>query len=228
MPITVISGRPGAGKSLLLAQKLLEVLKRNKKWYKKTGILRPVYTNLRLNEQLEEKYKTYLRFWTQPLQLIEVQDADIFIDEIARYFDSAMWKETPLSIKAWLQQHRKIGVEIYGNAQDFSQVDISFRRMTSDLYYLVKVVSSRDPSPTRPPVKFVWGLSVVYTISPVDYKEDQKENKTSFNSIMFINRERVEVFDTRQRIEAGNFPPYQHILRHCESKDCEYERVLHV
>lgn len=231
MPITVISGRPGAGKSLLLAQKILDVLKRNERWEKKSGILRPVHTNLRLNEKLEKKFERFLRFWTDPLELVKVQDADVFIDEIARYFDANQWKETGLEVKAWLQQHRKIGVEIYGNAQDFSQVDIAFRRMTSDLFYLVKIISSRDPSPTRPPVRWIWGLSMIYTISPVDYKEDSKENKSKWHSFMFINRERTEVFDTRQKILAGKFPPYKHIERFCEhGANCSehYSRILHV
>jgi len=228
MPITVISGRPGAGKSLMLAQKLLNVLARNEAWEKKSGRLRFVYTNLRLHPAIEEKYKRYLKTWTQPLQLINVEDADVFIDEIARYFDSSMWKETPLSVKAWLQQHRKTGIEIYGNAQDFSQVDISFRRMTSDLFYLVKLISSRDPSPTRPPVKWVWGVSMVYTISPVDYKEEQKENKSKFHGAMFITKSKAQVFDTRQKILAGDFPPYQHIMRHCSDSSCDYERIIHV
>jgi len=197
MPITVISGRPGAGKSLMLSQRLLDVLKRNVKWCNKTGILRKVYTNLHLNTELETEYSEYIRFWKKTEELYKIQDADVFIDEIANYFDSNDWKELSPDVKRWLQQHRKLGVEIYGNAQDFSQVDIAFRRMTSDLFYLVKLISSRDPSPTTPAVKYIWGISIIYKMSPVDYKEDQKENKATFNSLTLITKNKTEIFNPR-------------------------------
>lgn len=231
MPITVISGRPGAGKSLLLSQKLLDTLARNERWYRKTEILRPVYTNLKLNSELTERYKIFIRYWKETKELYKIKDADVFIDEIATYFDATQWKETTPDVKRWLQQHRKLGVEIYGNAQDFSQVDIAFRRMTSDLFYLVKLISSRDTSPTRPPIKFIWGLSFVYKMNPVDYKEDQKENKTSWNSFLMITRERTEVFDTRQEIEESPHPPKRHVKLFCElGNNCSehFERVIHI
>jgi hypothetical protein len=133
-----------------------------------------------------------------------------------------------LPSKRWLQQHRKLGIEIYGTAQDFSQVDIAFRRMTSDLFYLVKLIGSRDPSPTSPPVKSIWGISMVYGMSPVDYKEDQKENKTHFDSFMLISKSKVEVFDTRQEIMPGEYPALKHQERFCEDPKCTFHRVLHI
>jgi len=231
MPITVISGRPGAGKSLMLAQKMLDILKRNVQWHKKTGILRKVYTNLSLNPSLTKEFNNYLTYWKETRELYKIVDADVFIDEIANYFDATQWKELTPDIKRWLQQHRKLGVEIYGNAQDFSQVDIGFRRMTSDLFYLVKLAASRDPSPTSPPVKFIWGLSAIYTISPVDYKEDQKENKAKFYWFQFITREKTEVFDTREKIEESPLPPKRHLKLFCElGASCSehFEKVIHV
>lgn len=231
MPITVISGRPGAGKSLMLAQIIMSVLERNRRWHKKSGILRPIYTNLDLNQRLREKYKPYLKYWKETRELWSIEDADVFIDEIANYFDANLWKETGPDVKRWLQQHRKLGVEIYGNAQDFSQVDISFRRMTSELFYLTKLLSSRDPSPTRPPVKNIWGLSVVYKMNPTDYKEDQKENKTKFSTLIFITKEKTEVFDTRQKIEESPLPPKRHIKLTCElGPNCEihFDKIIHI
>jgi tRNA uridine 5-carbamoylmethylation protein Kti12 len=57
MPITVISGRPGAGKSMKLADKLVEILQRNIRWFDRTGIMRPVYSNLQINSKLETKFQ---------------------------------------------------------------------------------------------------------------------------------------------------------------------------
>lgn len=233
---TVITGRAGAGKSTLLAQLHEEVLERNGRWYQKTGLLRPIYTNLKLSKELEDYWgvaespddkEAFIHYWHEPIQLKDLKDCDVFIDEIARFFDASQWQNTPLSLKAWLQQHRKLGINLYGNAQDFGQVDIAYRRLTSTLFYLVKIVSSRDPSPTRPPIKRVWGLSVVYTIEPTDYKEDQKENRTAFYSLFFITKRKTQIFDTRQIIKGGAYPPLQHIERTCENPDCGHIKVIH-
>jgi hypothetical protein len=229
MPIEVITGRAGAGKTAMLADKILEILERNKKYYEKTKILRFVYINFPLNDFLEEKYKFFLRHWETVTELINLEDCDIFIDELLYYFDATQWKETTLQVKRFIAIHRHLGVEIYATSQDFAQVDIAFRRLTDKLFYLVKLASSREPSATKPPVKRIWGISVVYTISPVDYKEDQKENKTSFHWLFFVTRKKCEVYNTRQKYKPGEFPDLQHYERYCANRPvCTFHRTLHI
>jgi len=225
--VCIYSGRPGSGKTTMLANSLMATIYRNQKYYEKTGKVRLIYTNFHLRPDLEELFGGALRHWQDLSQLEVLEDCDIFIDEIANYFDAQHWTETSLSIKRWLQQHRHLGVEIYGTTQDFAQVDISFRRMVSDLYYIVKLASSRDPSPTKPPVKWVWGISVIYSMSPTDYKEDQKENRCSFSSLMWIDRDKVEIFDTREKILPGKYPPLRHTERKCTDPTCKFKRVVH-
>lgn len=225
--IEVYTGRPGSGKSLKLAQTLIEVIMRNQRWYEKTGKVRQIWTNFHLRPDLEEKFGGALRHWKSLEELPERQDVDVFIDEIFNYFDAKHWAELSFSVRRWLSQHRKLGIEIYGNCQDFAQVDISFRRMTSDLFYIVKLIGSRDPSPTRPPVKYIWGLSVIYSMNPTDYKEEQKENKTSFSSVMWLSREKCEVFNTREEIKAGEWPPFTHTERHCSDPYCKFRKIIH-
>ena len=225
--IEVYTGRPGSGKSNKLAQTLVEVLDRNQRYYERTGIIRQIYTNFHLRPDLEELYSGALRHWQNLEELVVVKDVDIFIDEIFNYFDAKHWAELSFSVRRWLSQHRKLGIEIYGNCQDFAQVDISFRRMVSDLFYLVKVIGSRDPSPTRPAVKWIWGMSIIYTMSPVDYQENQKDNSTRFHWVMFIDRKSCELYNTREIIQPGVFPPLQHIERRCVNPNCKFLRVLH-
>jgi len=103
--------------------------------------------------------------------------------------------------------------------------------MTQDLFYLVKLVSNRDPSPTSPPVEFIWGITVIYTINPVDYKEDSKENKAKFYWLSTITRKKISVFDTRQHIDESPMPPKRHLKLFCELGDkCpeHFERVIHI
>lgn len=226
--IRLHTGRPGSGKSLMLADDLLYVLKRNKKWHLQTKIIRKVFSNLDISDKVKKEYGEYFELWTDPAQLIDLRDADVFWDEIATHLDASQYKETPLPLKRWLQQHRKFGIEIYGTTQDFAMIDIAMRRMTSQVKYLVKLFGSRDPSPTRPLPKTIWGVVIVREISPTDYKEQEKEYSAKGFSPFLITKKRVEVFDTRQEIKIGKYPPLNHIERHCGHDECKFTRVVHM
>jgi len=227
MPISVITGKPGAGKSLLLAKTLGLVLERNRNWAEATGVVRKVYSNLRLNDELSKKYEDFISYWENPEQLIEIRDADVFWDEIATHLDASQYKDLPLEIKRWLQQHRKFGIEIYGTTQDFAMIDIAMRRMTSDLRILVKIFGSRDKSNTMPPVKRIWGLTLVRDMDPATYKEDDKENKAYGLGFLWITRKLTETFDTGQEITMGTYPPLHHIERSCIDPHCPFKKVIH-
>jgi len=172
--IRVITGLPGAGKSLLTARTAVDLLYRNRNWHQKTGIYRPIYSNLKFSDSLEAEFEPYIKYWSEAMDLVKIRDADVIWEEMGAYCDSTQWANMPLELKRWLQQHRHRGVEITGNVQEFSQIDISLRRITHEVLYLRKIIGSRDPSPTRPPVKYVWGVILVQSVSPDNYKEDKK------------------------------------------------------
>jgi len=237
--ISIYTGKPGAGKSLKLADTLLEILNRNSKWFEKCkkeweskgGVppeKRLVYSNLKIKGEIEEFYKEYIRYWEDPRELTKFKDADVFWDEIATHLDSTRWKECSLELKRWLQQHRKFGIEIYGTTQDFAMIDIAMRRLTSDVQILYKICGSRDPSPTTPPIKKIWGLIMIREAQPETYAVDKMENNAkilAMPSFMFLTRERVETFDTRQEIRAGKQPMLEHIARFCPI--CNHEKISH-
>lgn len=228
MPITLFTGLPGAGKSLKMADELLQILRRNVRWYAKSGVRRLVYSNLRINPRLEQEYNGFIQYWSDPFELIKIRDADVFWDEIATHLDSTQWKETPIEMKRWLQQHRKFGIEIYGTTQDFAMIDVSFRRMTNQLYILRKLIGSRDKSNTKPDVKYIWGVIIVRQMNPQDYKETEKENKAYGFDLFLITKKRISVFDTTQEILMGKYPPLKHIDRTCMDENCTFHRVLHI
>lgn len=228
MPIILYTGRPGSGKSAKLADTTLNLLLRNEKIFKKTGLRRLVCSNLKLTDKYTERFKDFLFYWSDPSQLIKFKDCDVIWDEIATHLDSTNWKEVPLSLKRWLQQHRKLGVEIFGTTQDFAMVDISMRRMTSELKMLRKIIGSRDKSSTKPDVKYIWGLVIVRNLNPEQYSEDKKLNQAFGWGFMLITRELVEIFDTTQEIEQGIYPPLKHIERHCDHVGCKNpNKIIH-
>lgn len=227
--ITIYTGIPGSGKSLKSAQKAMELLERNKKWAKKSGIVRKVCSNIKFSPEVEEYFKEHIAYWEDPFDLIKERHVDVIWDEIATYLDSTQWANVPLELKRWLQQHRKFGIDIYGNTQDFAMVDISMRRMTEQLFYMRKLIGSADKSATRPEIKRIWGIIMVRELDPQAYKEESKQNKgVGLPRFIWISKTLIEVFDTGQEIQMGKYPPLKHIERECGDPNCTFHKVLHI
>jgi len=235
MPFDIYTGRAGAGKSLSMAEELLRKLKRNFNYFKRSKKIRPIYSNLHLAPHIIEHYKNlyntgeqgeFLRYYLDSSELLEVRDADVFIDEIGTYFDAQEYKNMSPQLKRWIQQHRKRGVEITATAQDFAQIDKSFRRLTDKVYYNVKVIGSRDVSATKPPPKYIWGLIIQREINPTDYNEDDKQHQAQGFFPFLITRKKTEVFDTTQDISPSYQTEFKHLTRIC--KTCGLEKAVHV
>jgi len=240
--IAIFSGLPGSGKSYKLGRVVVDVLYRNAKAYAKAlkkhaeaGGQDPapqpryVYTNLKMSPAIEEEFKEFIRYWTDLRELTPLRDVDVVIDEVSTYFDARLWETLSLEMRRWLAQHRKLGIEIYGTAQDFAQVDKAFRRLTSDLLYNTKLLGSRDISATLEPPRFIWGLVFVMTLDPVRY--DEEKSKFSVGGIprfMWISRKGTEIFDTRAEVKLSNALPLKHIEKVCEDPVCNFHKVVHV
>lgn len=255
--IVVFTGLPGSGKSLKLADTLVEILYRNRKQYLKrlklweenpedpvffdevlqiqvAPVRRILWSNLKFTQMVEEEFMTpddqYVKYWTDLRQLTPLRDVDIAIDEIATYFDARLWETLSLEMRRFLAQHRKFGVEIYGTAQDFAQTDKAFRRLTSHLFLLRKLIGSGDISPTRPKPRWIWGIVVVRELDPTTYDEQSSKfaNQGVFPTFMFITRKATEIFHTRAEVRMSEALPRRHIEHVCERPNCQFKRTVHV
>jgi len=241
--IVIFSGLPGSGKSLKLAQTVIGLLYRNHALYQKAlkralkskqvpPKPRLVYTNLKMSPQVEKHFKGGFQYWSDLRELTPLRDCDVVIDEVGNYFDSRMWTELSLDVRRWLTQGAKSGIEIYGSAQDFAQVDKAFRRLVNHLFHIVKLFGSRRPSATKPPVKRIWGLCSVRELDPQSYDEDKKKFAGSgvfaLPSFFFIERVYCEIFDTSQVIQKSRLLPFRHQERECELNECSFHKVSHI
>jgi len=207
----------------------IELLYRNRKYFEKYGIKRQLWTNLKLKPEVEQEFAGYIEYWTDLKQLTPLRDVDVIIDEVATYFDARLWETLSLEMRRWLAQHRKFGIEIYGTSQDFAQVDKAFRRLTSDLLYLTKMIGSRDLSATKPPPKWIWGISFVRHLDPTIYDEQKsKFQGTGIPGILLISRAGTEIFDTRAEVRLSTALPLKHIERICELPACSFHKLQHV
>jgi len=216
----IVEGSPGQGKSLYTAKLARKILQRNLKAREKYGITRLLYSNIRFADSFYEEWKAFIRYWKTPTELIQIQDADVLWDEIATELDSRNFANLPDELKIFLSQYRKRGVDIYANTQDFSMVDARARLMVTRVATLTKLVGSPDPTPTKPPIKRIWGLIAVREVE--NFKETNPDKKVYgyIPTFFFIDREDIEIYDTRQAIEAGKLPVRR--LRR-EEQICEEE-----
>lgn len=229
----IYSGLESSGKSLRLAKVVSDLVYRNAQWLKKSGVSRPIVSNLQFKEDFVEWATSLgieIKYWSNLDELIKYDNADIIIDEVGTYFDSRLWADLSLDVRRWLTQGAKSGIEIYGSAQDFAQVDLAFRRLVNHLFHITKLLGSGRPSATRPPVKRIWGICAMRELNPREYKEDKKSfDKTNiFPSFFLIERRYCEIFDTTQKILRSAPPRMRHVQQLCELDNCGVIRLKHI
>jgi len=77
----ITEGAPGQGKSLYTARLTERTIKRNIKWFNRTGLKRVVWSNLKFSEAFEKQYEGYIQYWSDASELVKLNDVDIIWDE---------------------------------------------------------------------------------------------------------------------------------------------------
>lgn len=144
-----------------------------------------------------------------------MQECDLFIDEVGAYFDSRTYSDLPLATRLWLAQAQKLGVRIYGGAQDWGQIDVSFRRLVNRLYELKKVIGTRRPSKTIPAGEYPWAIVLAYKVAPAASSDSTELRTLSIlPEIHFAGKRSFARFDTNARIQDSEYPPLKRVVRH--------------
>jgi hypothetical protein len=225
--IIVYCGLPAAGKSAKLAQKTIQLLKRNRKLFlkKKLAKKRLLYTNMKLSKSIELEFDGYIKYWEDPVEITLIRDADIVIDELSIYFDAQNWGDLPIIVKKFLRLHRHYGVDIFAVAQDFDTIDISFRRLVNSLFYVAKLMGTPSPSATRPTINRPWSLSIVRSVLRISFSKPKEEYQFTGFEFFYFNRKLMYVFDTREELKSDYVIPLKHIAKHCSV--CGLNHVKH-
>jgi len=212
----IYTGLESSGKSLMMARKAEECLERNINHLKKYDFAVPIVSNMIFSKEFEQRAADggiKIHYWKDLDDLIQYTDADVFIDEVGVYFDARNWENLSIDFRMWLSQGGKSGVTIYGSAQDFSQVDKSFRLLTKELYHIRKLVGSSRPSRGRPPSKRIWGLCMMRELDPQSYDDKEFKPIGIFPSFFSIKRHHTNIFDTKQKISRSAPPLLKKVVR---------------
>jgi len=228
----ICEGAPGQGKSLFTANRVRKILKRNKKWYERTGLKRVIWSNIKYSEQFEKQNEGWIEYWTDSAQLCKLSDVDIVWDEIATELDSRNFANLSIEMKRFLSQYRKRGIDIYANTQDFSMIDARARLMINGVMTLTKIMGSQDISTTKPVPKYIWGLIMIRRVQNYREIDPDKKRYEFMPTFMLIDRDLVEIYDTRQDIAMGLPPPLKHEERFCEhyhtvGHSCYHNKYAH-
>jgi len=211
-------GLESSGKSLLMAKESVWNVQRNARWNRITGKSRPIVGNLPWSDvflEYAEKNKVEVYRWQHIHELPEFRGCDLYIDELATYFDSRLFADLPLNVRLWLAQAEKMGVQIVGASQDFSMVDKSFRRLCKEVFEVRKKFGSERPMENAPPVKHVWGVCMKYRLHPQSFLGEQVEMQTIGIPWPFLIRKKdMRWFDTSARVILSEPPPLQRVVRH--------------
>jgi len=207
----IYTGIESSGKSLLLSRQAEKVRLRNIRWFKITGLKRTMAFNSPMSEEFKNliinSNINYLEFKNLD-EIIYLEEADIFIDEVIKFFPASGSNSLSNEQLHFITQGAKSGIHLWGASQDFSQVHKQFRLLVNEVYIITKIIGSRRPMKTSPPVKTVWGICTKRKVSPQSFKGDSASmNEIEGGlSIFFITKKDISRFDTSYKIPISKLP----------------------
>jgi len=205
----VYTGPESSGKSLMLSKKAEEIFLRNYKWNKIVGIPRIMYFNMPMSpafiERIEKNGVIY-KFFTRLEEILFEEECDIFLDELIKFFPASTQSLTQEQLH-FLTQGEKSGISIYATTQDFSQVHKQFRRLKPEVYIITKIIGSRRPMKTAPPVTKIWGLCTMRQVDSTSFSgEDATMRPVGMPEFFAIKKEDTERYDTSYKVPQADLP----------------------
>lgn len=213
----IYTGLESSGKDLHLSIKAEEIRKRNIRWLKKRRKkgLEPNPRTMAFSApmskdfiaQIENNGLKYMRFQNLE-EVMHLDQVDIFMGELLKFFPASN-TSLPQDVLDFLTQGAKSGVHLFGASQDFSQVHKQFRRLVNNVYVITKIIGSRRPIKSAPPVNKIWGLCMIRSVIPSSFKGDNAtmESNDILPSFTFIKKEDCVRFDTTYKVSLSTLPP---------------------
>lgn len=198
--ITIITGKPGAGKTLMMTYKALEMFLGGY----------DVYANWKLdfNEYVTKKKievsklgKVY--FWSEIPELLHIKGGQIFIDEAQGYFDSREWLEMPPSAKQKFSAHRHdvkqdkdgkiVPLDIWAGVQHAGNIDKRIRDLGQ---YFIEV---------RNIFRLVFMASY---FELHDLKDDTVKRIANKRSFFLFNKLKANCYNTHEAVNFIEYPEF--------------------
>lgn len=205
----IYTGPESSGKSLMLSRKAEEIFLRNYLWNKIVGIPRTMYFNMPMSASFISRIQRNginYKFFTRLEEILFEEECDIFLDELIKFFPANTTSLTQEQLH-FLTQGEKSGINIYATTQDFSQVHKQFRRLKPDVFIITKIIGSRRPMKTAPPVRKIWGLCSMRQVDSASFSgEDATMKPIGMPDFFTIKREDTQRYDTSYKVPQADLP----------------------
>lgn len=188
MAISVIVGRPGQGKSILL-------VKHVRRWCRRGW---PVYTNIDIKDaKFLKKYAKTFHYIESFEEIINVRHGKIILDEVQVYLNSRNWANLDERFQLFLQQHRKKGLDIIGATQSIKRTDTVFRELVQFYFRVGKIFSFKIPYTS---LAYGWFWQNEYDPDEIDTQgATRSENRLRWlPDIIFADDVDFALYDTTQ------------------------------
>lgn len=240
MSKVVYTGLESSGKSLQLSIQADLALRRNVAWARKRHkrglpfVPRIMAFDSPMSKEfvseIENAGMKYMQF-RNLIDILYISQADIFINEIIKYFPATGSAALTHEQMDFLTQGAKNGVYLYCASQDFSQAHKQFRLLVNEVYVITKIMGSRRPIESAPPSKRIWGVCMIRSVSPSSFKGDsQSMESVGFPSIFFIREEDTKRFDTLYKVPLTELPTKyvrkQKVIGKNLDGEVEYEKTV--
>lgn len=146
--ITIITGKPGTGKSYSLVRIVKDNLEQGtdvfanfkidqsklqlvSKW-DVGNIFANIFRAFSKKAPLPSRVKLgNLYYWSDLKEFRDISTAVIVIDEAQSYFSARRWKDMTMEDEIKFQQHRKQGIDIYAGVQNLKRTDTVIRELAA-------------------------------------------------------------------------------------------------
>jgi len=198
--ITIITGKPGAGKTLFMTYRALEMFLKGYDVYANWKLDFSEYV---IKKKIDKEKLGKVYFWSEIPELLSIKGGQIFIDEAQGYFDSREWQEMPPSAKQKFSAHRHdvkkddngqiIPLDIWAGVQHTSNIDKRIRDLgqhfaeVKNVFHLVFMVSYFELQ---------------------DLKDDNLRRRAVKRKFFLFNKTKANCYNTHEAVNFIEYPEF--------------------
>lgn len=198
--INIITGKPGAGKTLFMTYQALTMIRKGYNVYANWKL---DFTDYIDKKKLDRSKLGNVYFWSEIPELLHIKGGQIFIDEAQGYFDSREWQEMPPSAKQKFSAHRHdvkknndgeiIPLDIWAGVQHTSNIDKRIRDLGQN-FIEVKNIFRR--------------VFMVSHFELHDLKDDTVKRKAIKRRFFLFNKSKADCYNTHEAVNFIEYPEF--------------------
>lgn len=198
--ITIITGKPGAGKTLFMTYKALEMFEKGFDVYANWKLDFSLYVE---KKKLNKEKLGRVFFWSEIPELLHIKGGQIFVDEAQGYFDSREWQEMPPSAKQKFSAHRHdvktdengkvIPLDVWAGVQHMSNIDKRIRDLGQH-FAEVRNIFRR--------------VFMVSFFELHDLKDDTVKRKAIRRKFFLFNKLKADCYNTHEAVNFIEYPEF--------------------